>query len=450
MKRIVLILCVGFLAMVSSQSLQAQCDPPSIIWDEDGELLNWIAKDNATGHIVRYRLAGTFMWTDVEVDKETFFDISFLETCETYEFRVRSICGSEQSSNTPLYTTAVNCGTCFAEYCEIPLLNDGISSINYVRIKDYENFSTQSGFGYEDFRGSNDLQLSPGEIVELEIALSENSFAENDILMYIDYNRNKVFEEDELVANEFIGFDMPVEMEFTVPTDIDFGITRIRFVLSTFSYNQEICQSINDGFWGEVEEYCARLGEEPSLCDVEFETTLLEVQEGTATFEWEELDAAAGYNFRYKKTSESEEDWTTLSTFENFTTIGDIEDCSEYEFELRGVCPFDTSAYKNRIVFESFCATATEELNITEITAYPNPWSSIVTLKMEAKEAKDIRISAVGLNGQRFTATNTFRLNSGANQIEINEFTDLNPGVYMLELSDSQGGIWYHKTIKIQ
>lgn len=450
MKRIVLILCVAFITLFSSQSITAQCDPPSILWDEDGIILNWIAKDNATSHIVRYRLAGTFMWTDVPVDDDTFFDISFLETCESYEFRVRSVCEGQESSNSPLHTAAVNCGTCFAEYCDYPILNDGISAINYVRIKDYENFSTQSGFGYEDFRGSNELQLSPGEIVDIEVELSQNSFAENDLLMYIDYNRNKIFEDDELVLDEFIGSDVPIDTEFSVPTDINFGITRIRFVLSTFAYDQGICQSINDGFWGEVEEYCALLGELPSLCDVDFETTLLEVEEGAATFEWEIVDAAAGYNFRYKKTSEPEEEWTILSTFENFTTIGDLEDCSEYEFEVRNVCPFDTSAYKNRIVFESFCATATKDLSITEITAFPNPWSSTITLQIESTEAKDIRVNAVGLSGQRFSTANVKRLNAGTNRLEISEFTDLNPGVYLLEISDDHGGVWYHKTIKIQ
>jgi len=233
--------------------------------------------------------------------------------------------------------------------------------------------------------------------------------------------------------------------------DKAFGISRLRVVLSTFLYDGiDPCQP--DGFSGETEDYCIVLGELPSLCDLDFAVELESVNSGIALFSWESLQLATAYNARYKKTSESEEEWIEVATLEEEIELGNLDDCSEYEFEVRGVCPFDTSAYKNNFVFDSFCATSTkeEDLAISKISSFPNPWSSDFTITISSKVATDAAITLISNNGQQMSSSIATRLNQGENQITMNDFTEIPAGVYYIKVTDSDGNSKFQKTLKIQ
>ena len=436
-----------------SNTLQAQCESPSIVWDEDGLIINWIAKDGATSHIVRYRETGTFNWTEVEVMEDSFLEISFLESCVNYDFRVRTICGNDQSSFTPVYVAAANCGTCYAEYCDFPDVNDGITFITYVRANDYVQESQATGGGYEDFRGVPNIVFPPGADVEMEFRMSEDGFYNNTLSVYLDLNRDLEFTSDEQIVNEAIQPFIPVISQVSIPGNINFGITRMRVVIGGFNYDEiEACEGPNIPFWGEVEEYCVILGEVPSACDFDFTVELDGVSSGSADFTWDDLSAAQAYNFRYKKTEEPDEEWNELATVQPEALLSMLDDCSEYEFEVRGVCPFDTSAYKNRIVFNSFCPTGINQdpLVITNITTYPNPWSNKLNLQFTSKENEAISIAAINLDGRRFQLQNNLNIYTGENKLSIDNTEQLATGVYFIEITNSDNRKWYHKALKIQ
>ena len=140
---------------------------------------------------------------------------------------------------------------------------------------------------------------------------------------------------------------------FTIPESALFGVNRLRLVVaSAFDDTVAPCEENTTSFSGEVEEYCIII-ENP--CDIPFEAFLVEVTPDGADFVWEELERADAYNVRFKKTSESDEEWEELASIDTEITLGNLDECTEYEFEVRGVCPFDTSSYRNNIVFESFC-----------------------------------------------------------------------------------------------
>lgn len=450
------ILTSAFLlfALLLSNSAFSQCDPPSIVWDEDGLIINWIEKDGATSHVVRYRETGTFMWTEEVVEDNTFFDISFLESCVTYDFRVRTVCGDDQSTFTPVYQAAANCGTCYAEYCEPAQLNDGITFLSFLKINEYENETTFSGFGIEDFRGSPEIVLGPGTTAEVELRMGEGSFFyDNNVLAYIDFNRDLEFTPDEIIVNESI-FDMvTLETSFDVPNDINFGITRMRVMIYSNAYNDvDICNIPTNPFWGEVEEYCVVLGELPSACDFDFVLQLDDVSSGEANFSWTELAAAEAYNFRYKKTDEPDSEWNEYATLDAEGTATQLDDCTEYEFEVRGVCPFDTSAYKNTIVFNSFCPTNINEdkFLLTDISTFPNPWSETLNLSFTSKESTKISISAFDSEGKEYALASQMQANVGENSIMITNTEALSTGVYFLKITNSENRTWYHKALKIK
>lgn len=443
------LLLLSNLLMVHSSS--AQCDPPTIAWDEDGIIINWIAQSEASSHELQYRKSGTFSWETVIIEDDTYYNILSFEQCEEFQFRIRSVCGNSKSGYYNL-TAYPNCGSCNDTYCDIPQ-RAGNLGIEYVRIENIENTSNDDLVGYQDFRDVPEFILGPGQNAQIEIRVFDESIdADNSVVVGIDFNRNLEFEENELVVKSFVRPGEPLISSFDVPEDINFGISRVRIVTNAFNFNGDPFNICDNGLTGtgEVEEYCILLGEGPSLCDIDINIDVEELGSGTASMVWNDLPVAVGYNFRFKKTSEDEEEWVELTSLESTYELSDLENCTEYEFEVRSICPADTGRYEN-FVFNSFCPTSTKEenINITELSTYPNPWTSILNIKLEAKESTELSIVAYDLNGNQ-TSLVTKTVNSGLNEFSINEYSDLNPGIYLIYITDDKGNSQVHKTLKIQ
>ena len=451
MKRIIFILT---LLLSFGLEMSAQCDPPSILWDEEGLIINWIAKDNATGHLLDYRESGTFLWTTVTIPSfTTFFDITILDQCVEYDFRVKTICDTEESPYSSVYKARPSCSTCYDEYCPPKELFSGSVHITSFTIADVTQVSTfdYATNGYEDFRGTTDRVVGPGEQVFVNLQISDYSFGEPLAGIFIDFNRNLEFEPEELALSIQYDYGQTTASgSFFVPNDIDFGLSRLRVVLSTFTDVVDACDF--NAFSGEIEDYCIVLGELPSLCDVDFDVTLEEVNSDGARFTWESLQLATAYNVRYKKTSESEEDWIELATLEEEIDLGNLDECTEYEFEVRGVCPFDTSSFKNNIVFNSFCLTSTEteDLAVNSISSFPNPWSSEFTVTIDAKKASTASISLISNTGQVMATPMKAQLNQGETSITMGNVGNIPSGMYFIKVTDEDGNSSYHKTLKIQ
>ncbi len=447
MKRIIFVLTL-FTAF--SMGLSAQCDPPTILWDEDGLLINWIPKENAESHTLQYRESGTFMWTTVDIPKYTSsFSVTSLTQCIEYDFRVRTICENEESSYSGIYSMRPDCFTCYEDYCEVPQLFSNSVHIASLTMNDVTNTSTfnTDGTGYEDFRGTLDRVYSPGDIVNVEIELGETSFSTPLLVMFIDMNRNLEFEPEEKVIEFQYGYGEIFQSgSFTIPEDVDFGITRMRIIVSVFTNEIPACDY--NGFTGETEEYCVLIS---NLCDADFGLELEGINEDGASFSWDDIEIAEAYNARYKKTSESEEDWVELATIDPEIELGNLEDCNEYEFEVRGVCPFDTSAYKNRIVFNSFCITSTnEEELINSISTYPNPWTDQFTISVETLKSTRAKIELVNNSGQLIGQAIQSNLIQGENKVNLNNFGFAPSGIYFVKITDEEGNSSYHKTLKIK
>lgn len=448
MKRIILILT---LFIVYGGQTNAQCDPPSILWDEEGLLINWIPKTNATDHVLQYRETGTFLWTTIEIPTLTSsFSVAGLEQCIEHDFRVRSICGEEQSSYSGIYRMYPDCNTCYEEYCEVPDLFPNSIHITSFTINGITNTSTfnPDGSGYDDFRGELTRRYQPGEQVDVTVEIAESAFGIPRLGMYLDYNRNFMYDEDEQVIElVFDNGSLEESGTFFISESAFFGVNRLRLVVGTSEPSP--CEETTISFSGEVEEYCVII---ESPCDLAFEATLETVDQSGAFFVWEELEIADAYNVRYKKTSESQNDWTDLTSLNPEIMISNLEECTEYEFEVRGVCPFDTSGYKNRIVFESFCATSTSEIDLSleSITSYPNPWSSEFTLSIESIQSMEVTIELLSNTGQSMGQSRTAMLNEGKNSIRLENYNNVSSGIYFVKITDNSGNSTLHKTLKIR
>ena len=55
-------------------------------------------------------------------------------------------------------------------------------------------------------------------------------------------------------------------------------------------------------------------------------------------------------------------------------TLEDLEECTPYEFQVRSVCFYDTSAYTPIAVFFTACLSASENREFSDqISLFPNP-----------------------------------------------------------------------------
>ena len=442
------------LFIVYGVQTNAQCDPPSILWDENGLLVNWIPKTNATDHVLQYRESGTFAWTTVEIPSFTSsFSVTDLEQCIEFDFRVRTICDDEQSNFSTIFRLRPDCNTCYEEYCEIPDLFPSSIHITSFDINGIINESTFNADGYEDFRGELSRRYQPGEEIDVTIDIAPSAFGTPVLGVFIDYDRNLMYDEEdgeEVLKLVFEDGSLQESGSFTIPENVALGVNRLRLVIGTaFDQSVGACEENTNSFSGEVEEYCIII-ENP--CDLDFAAELDGVDQSGAFFVWEELEIADAYNVRFKKTSESDNDWTDLATLDPEIMIGNLEECTEYEFEVRGVCPFDTSRFKNRIVFESFCPTSTKDFDLVigSISSYPNPWSSEFTLSLESRESTEITIELLSNIGQSIGQSTRTRLSEGQNKIPLQNFGEVASGIYFVKITDESGNSRLHKTLKIR
>lgn len=444
------ILFVLLCLMLGFVQLDAQCDKPSILWDEDGSLLNWIQVDNAEKYEVQYRKEGAFNWKKVEVNK-SHFELKKFDACAKYEFRVSTICNDgKKSTFSSVYITTVNCGSCYKDYCEIPLLNNFANYIKKIEFGGYSNISNKAATAsYDDFRGSLDIVLQAEDEVyfEIEIATAQ----EEGLLTsaFIDWNRNFKFEGNEKIFSKKLVDSESVFEYIKVPADFKPGISRMRIISTKDSDNP--CRDGNAIKIGEVEEYCVVLGSKTYACDFDFEANLNDVYPGGADFTWEELTAAEGYNVRYKKVKDDEKSWKELTATEEKISLSELTPCTEYQFQVRGVCSFDTSAYKNEIIFQSFCPGTSIEPTalIQDVQINPNPWVDAFSLVLHMEKPSTVQLNMYALDG-RAISLGTHRLNTGKQTIYNDQLNNLKPGIYFVSIRDESGYMKTIKTIKLQ
>lgn len=154
-------------------------------------------------------------------------------------------------------------------YCapEYTLGCDDGDAINQVMIEDemgeviFQNDSNCSETGYTDY--TQDLEapvLEQGDTYSMKLTSESEVAEEDDIRIWLDFNQDGVFAEEEEIGNTAGGgLDTEGEFnfQFTIPEDLDLGIYRIRARMAWLG-GDDIEPCINKSY-GEAEDYAVEI-----------------------------------------------------------------------------------------------------------------------------------------------------------------------------------------------
>ena len=406
----------------------------------ESAFLDWNTVDIALGYDIRYREEGTTNWTDLYLteDSLSLFD---LEECTTYELQIRTDCDSTMLDYGNLQTfKTLGCGACFDfEYCQ--LTNPPSTFVEFIDAVSFGDLNNPSGDngGYADFEDQfpalffNDSTYT----ISLESAFP-NFQSQPTWYVWIDYNGDGDFDEaNELAFQSEPTMELLTEAAITIPSDAEFGVTKMRVRLIDFSYVEAPCE---DFFNGEQEDYCITIGPIVFPCFAPENLDATDITTFSANFIWDidEHEIGVGYVVRYKAVTAS--DWTVVSTVDPMFSPIDLEECVNYEYQIRTVCPQELSDYSESFLFTSECASSTTELfesteDITNVLVYPNPFKDQINIKLDLQQAGDISINLFDINGKLLITQNQTNIGIGEHLFNLNNSVPLPSGMYFLRVA---------------
>lgn len=236
----------------------------------------WNSVLAANAYDVRYAPQGTTDFTLVENLLTTTLELTPLEACSRYAVQVRSHCnGTTTDWSAPVTMATSGCGACTdLAYCALEADNSNGEWIGQVTIGDIDN-STGNDDGYGDYTTvTTDLMVAADHPITLEPDFSGFSFMEW-FGVWIDLDQSGDFDgNNERVFIATSGSNDPVEAMVNIPAEATLGPTRMRVVMRYGAAPEGPC----DGYeYGEVEDYCVTLVDNPQGGMGEFGATLLSI-----------------------------------------------------------------------------------------------------------------------------------------------------------------------------
>jgi serine protease len=263
------------------------CEPPIIIEDVvilDGHTyLSWESIGGANAYQIRVRKPqGTWAYYQ---STGPHISLATLEPCIRYEAQIQTLCDNPSGIfSESFYFVSVGCGACIdKDYCVAGASSATSEWIAAVSIGDWTHESTAiPGSGYQDFTTNamvSPLQLYkftayPITITPAFVGSPEKQFYR----IYIDYNGDGFFAENEKVFDPGFALADPAWGWLYVPDSVVTGSTRMRVMMK---FKNDIngaplpCETYD---FGQVEDYCVDLGSElvPSE-EVSFENPNLRI-----------------------------------------------------------------------------------------------------------------------------------------------------------------------------
>lgn len=220
--------------------------------------VNWGALQGAT-YSLMYRKAGTATWTTVPVPTNS-YTISGLTEATQYEFQVANDCGSaigsySASSNfttLPLIICAATGTNSSDEFISnVTVTPTGLAPIsNTSAASPYTNYTTDATKLITLTKGSSGNAIS--------VTKQWTSTQYNDgVTAWIDFNRDGIFSDSELIFTSVPNKITPVSGTFSVPADANtVGNITMRVVLA---YNTQPTNGCSSQDYGEIEDYPVRI-----------------------------------------------------------------------------------------------------------------------------------------------------------------------------------------------
>ncbi|WP_228446579.1 reprolysin-like metallopeptidase [Chryseobacterium sp. 3008163] len=227
-----------------------------------GAVISWTPVSNAT-YTIRYRVVGQTTWLQTTSTSPT-VTLTGLNDASTYEVQISATCAGTPGA----YSASTNFSTTAVPYCASVSSSGQLNYISNLTLATVNN--TTGGTTYSNFTTNSALQVnlvpnSTNNSLSVSLTTTSANAAVNGMAVWIDFNKNGVFDASERVLN------MPAQAlplgvttktaVFSVPaTAVTNSSLRMRIVTVLLT-PQSVGASIPDSFAcgsfpnGEVEDY---------------------------------------------------------------------------------------------------------------------------------------------------------------------------------------------------
>ena len=153
-----------------------------------------------------------------------------------------------------------------------------------------------------------------------------------------------------------------------------------------------------------------------------------------ATVIWDASSNAEMYSVRYRKFGLI--DWNVLETNELYLTIDSLEPCTNYQYQVRTVCPIANSNFSNSNIFKTLCPVGINEIEgLSDLVVYPNPVVDELLVEFDLANQKDISVKIFNTTGQLISSSSFNNTNQGHNQLKINDLSNMSMGLYFIKIN---------------
>ncbi|MBV8328116.1 reprolysin-like metallopeptidase [Chryseobacterium sp.] len=163
-----------------------------------GATVNWAPVSGASSYALRYRLSGNTTWIQATASGNS-YALAGLSDCKSYEVQVAAVCGGTTGTYSPSLTFSTTCVT----YCTASGTNPVYNYISNVTLGTLNN--TTGATSYSNFTANTALQptliANNTYTVSVSPTITIAGAAYNGLVAWIDFNKNGVFEDSELVLD---------------------------------------------------------------------------------------------------------------------------------------------------------------------------------------------------------------------------------------------------------
>lgn len=404
---------------------------------EDQLTMTWNPVLAARYFLLQWRPQGSDEWIE-EAAFMPGFVLDGLDPCTYYEVRLLTDCDTAVTGFTETYVARTRgCGTCIDQpYCATASADATEEFIDSIQVGPITNASG-SNDGYAFFETEGVFIAGETYPVSLKPAFPTGETFDEYFRIWIDYNQNGIFDEDELVLDSILqSSDTVLKSTLTIPDTILAGSTRMRVTMSFanafFPVPPGSCDILE---YGEIEDYCISIILKPDECPV-VDTVFFDAVTYTGAFMyWPSLGDAIAYTYRYREEGTGE--YTEFATVDTTAVLSDLEKCKTYEVQIMTVCPSDTAGYITNYLLSTDCDVSVADFPdwVGNLIVSPNPATDAISLRFEALASGQYGLEILNMQGMRMAAGQVHLLAGESGTWTQEDLTRYPPGLYVIAVT---------------
>ena len=396
----------------------------------------WEPLLSAVTYTLRYR-TGSDGWQEVAT-AESALEVNGLRNCRNYEVELRTDCGGGSTAfQGRQQIKTLGCGVCLdADYCASTGFGNEQEWIARVRIPGVlDQASGREPGGYRNYADRTLSSMVPGGVypIELTPAYRGSGFTQ-DFHVYVDWNQDATFSEEELVLQQTAPRGGSAGGSFTVPPVAGVGLTRMRVIMQFTSVKTDGCPAgSTQQFSGEVEDYCLDVGPVRGCPPPDSLTARYDGPTNATLLSWGASAAPGGsYLLRYR--ARGDDAFTDRRVEGVSLRVENVNLCARYEVRVASLCSGLPGPFRTVFLGDECTGTRSPALPDRGWSVAPNPATSETTVGwMPTVVPRSVEVYAA--DGRRISTLRPAPLTDRM----VLAVGDYPPGVYTVVLTDAGG-----------